>query len=139
MYHYLWKQLQTKSQLFILFYMPVQSMFIVSWITYYKKWTTVFIHILEFKRISKTCKKLKSYDGSLRYLQDSTANPAHLSALFCPVLVRLQQATTVNKSKGYFCNYSSSRHKKHFQMLKRLFVVFFCSIKIMWPILCWRT
>jgi hypothetical protein len=34
---------------------------------------------------------------------------------------------------------SSSRHEKHFQMLKRLFVVFFHCIKIMWPILCWHT
>ena len=69
--------------------------------------------------------------GLLRYLKDSTANPAHLAALFCPVLVCPQQATMVNKFHAYFCNSSSSRHEKHFKMLKRLFVVFFCSIKIM--------
>ena len=46
-----------------------------------------FGNILLDEGIAKVCKKLKCHDDFLSYLQDSTANPAHLGALFCPVLV----------------------------------------------------
>ena len=42
--------------------------------------------------IPKICKKLNSHDGFLSYLQNSTANSAHLAANFCPALVCPQKA-----------------------------------------------
>ena len=43
--------------------------------------------------IPKICKKLNSHDGFLSYLQNSTANSAHLAAHFCPALVSPQKVT----------------------------------------------
>ena len=37
--------------------------------------------------LQKYERNLISDDGFLSYLQDRTANPAHLTALLCPVLV----------------------------------------------------
>jgi hypothetical protein len=37
-----------------------------------------------FEAIAKICKKLKYNNGFLSYLQDRTAHPAHLAAIFLP-------------------------------------------------------
>ena len=39
------------------------------------------------EEIAKICKKMKSHNSFFFYLQDRTANLAHLAAIFCPVLV----------------------------------------------------
>jgi hypothetical protein len=49
-------------------------------------------------------KKLNSHDGFLSYLQNSTANSAHLTAHFCPVLVCPQKATVKIQFLPYFWN-----------------------------------
>ena len=54
--------------------------------------------------IPKICKKLNSQDGFLSYLQNSTANSAHLAAHFCPALVCPQKATVRIKFLPYFWN-----------------------------------
>ena len=43
-------------------------------------------HCLLYEEIAKTDNKLNCHDGILSYLQDSTANPAHLAVLFLPCL-----------------------------------------------------
>ena len=74
--------------------------------------------------IPKICMKLNSHDGFLSYLQNSTANSAHLAAHFCPALVCPQKVTA--HSKNWEFNFfhifgipSSSRHEKCCQMLER--------------------
>ena len=54
--------------------------------------------------IPKICKKLNSHDGFLSYLQNSTANSAHLEAHFCPALVCPQKATVRIQFLPYFWN-----------------------------------
>ena len=54
--------------------------------------------------IPKICKKLNSHDGFLSYLQNSTANSAHLAAHFCPALVCPQKATVRIQFLPYFWN-----------------------------------
>ena len=51
-----------------------------------------FSHLLD-KTIPKIWKKLNPHDGFLSYLQNSTANSAHLEANFCPALLCPQKAT----------------------------------------------
>ena len=54
--------------------------------------------------IPKICKKLNSHDGFFSYLQNGTANSAHLAALFCPSLVCPQKATVRIQFLPYFWN-----------------------------------
>ena len=49
-------------------------------------------------------KKLNSHSGFLNYLQDRTANPANLAAIFCPALVCSQKATVTIQFLPYFWN-----------------------------------
>ena len=53
---------------------------------------------------SKIWKKLKSHGGFLTYLQDRTANPANLAAIFCPALVCPQKDILGIKFLAYFCS-----------------------------------
>ena len=62
-----------------------------------------FSHLLD-KRIPKIWKKLNPHDGFLSYLQNSTANSAHLAAHFCPALVCPQTATVRIQFLPYFWN-----------------------------------
>ena len=55
---------------------------------------TTFSCLLD-EGIPKILKKLNSHDGVLSYLQNSTANSAHLAAHFCTVLVCPQKATVI--------------------------------------------
>ena len=52
----------------------------------------------------KIWKKLNSHDGFLSYLQNSTANSAHLAAHFCPALDCPQKATMRIQFLPYFWN-----------------------------------
>ena len=54
--------------------------------------------------ILKLWKKLNFHDGFLTYLQNSTANSAHLAANFCPALVCPQKATVRIQFSPYFWN-----------------------------------
>ena len=54
--------------------------------------------------IPKIWKKLNCHDGFLSYLQNSTANSAHLAANFCPALVCPQKATVRIQFLPYFWN-----------------------------------
>ena len=54
--------------------------------------------------IPKIWKKLNSHDGFLSYLQNSTANSAHLAAYFCTALVYPQKATVRIQFLPYFWN-----------------------------------
>jgi hypothetical protein len=47
---------------------------------------------------------LKFHDGFLSYLQNSTANSAHLAAHFFPALVCPEKATMRNQFIPYFWN-----------------------------------
>ena len=81
--------------------------------------------------IPKIWKKLNSHDGFLSYLQNSTANSAHLAAHFCP-------ASALKKPPWEFNFFhifgipSSSRHEKHCQMSQTLFWLFQCSKNPQW-------
>ena len=56
--------------------------------------------------------------------KDRTANPAHLAAIFCPVLVFPEIVIVKIKFLAYFCKIPlSSRHEKRCQMLETLFAV----------------
>ena len=48
--------------------------------------------------------KYNSHGGFLSYLQDTTAHRAHLTAIFCPVLVCPQKAILGIKFLAYFCS-----------------------------------
>ena len=90
---------------------------------------TFFMSTSLLEGIAKICKKLKSHSGFLSYLQNRTANPVNLAAIFCPVLVCPQKATVGIK---IFAVPLSSRHEKCYQILERLFVVFHQSRNILW-------
>ena len=61
---------------------------------------------------------------------DSTANPAHMAAVCCLVLVCPQKAIVIIKI--FAIPSSSSRHKKLCQMLQRIFALFQHSRNIPW-------
>ena len=54
--------------------------------------------------IAKVCKKFKSQGGFMSHLQDRTANPANLAAIFCPALVCPQKAIMGIEILAYFCS-----------------------------------
>ena len=54
--------------------------------------------------IPKIWMKLNSHDGLFSYLQNSTANSAHLAAHFCPALVCPQKSTVRIQFLPYFWN-----------------------------------
>jgi hypothetical protein len=62
--------------------------------------------------ITKICKILKSHDGFLRYLQDRTANIAHLAAIFCPILVCPQKAQVDKKNDAKWWKYFLLEYKE---------------------------
>ena len=72
--------------------------------------------------ISKICKKLNSHDGFLSYLQNSTANSAHLAAHFCPILAALKKPPWEFNFFHIFGIPSSSRHEKYCQIFQTLFL-----------------
>ena len=55
--------------------------------------------------------KLKSHSGVLSYLQDSTANLAHLAVILGPVLVGLHKTIVRIQFIDIFAIPSLSRHK----------------------------
>ena len=59
-------------------------------------------------RIANTCKKLNSHNGFWSYLQHSTANPAHLAALFLPCLALPSKG---NHGNQFFCLFLESAHQ----------------------------
>ena len=62
-----------------------------------------FSYLLD-EGIPKIWKQLNSHDGFLSYLQNSTANSAHLAAHFCPALDCPQKATGKMQFLSYFWN-----------------------------------
>ena len=83
----------------------VHCEFLEYWNTQKSVWMTWqrFSCLLE-DRIPKIWKKLNSHDGFWSYLQNSTANSAHLAAHFCPALVCPQKATVRIQFLSYFWN-----------------------------------
>ena len=78
--------------------------------------------------IPKICKKLNFHDGFLSYLQNSTANSAHLAArTFLPCLGLPSKSHRENSISSICGIPSSSRHEKRCQMLQTLFWLFQCS------------
>ena len=83
----------------------LHGMFLEWWNTT-KSLSAIWEHLscLLDEGIAKICKKLKSHGGFLSYLQDRTANPANLAAIFCPALVCPQKAIVGIKFLAYFCS-----------------------------------
>ena len=71
-----------------------------------KRVSNIWLHFscLLDEGIPKIWKKLNSRDGFLSYLQNSTANSAHVAADFCPALVCPQKATKRIQFLPYFWN-----------------------------------
>ena len=71
-----------------------------------KRLSTIWQHFscLLDEGIAKICKKLKSHGCFLSYLQDRTANPANLAAIFCPALVCPQKTIVGIKFLAYLCS-----------------------------------
>ena len=65
---------------------------------------TIFFICIWWRDSENMKKKLNSHDGFLSYLQNSTANLAHLAAHFCPTLVCPQKATVRIQFLSYFWN-----------------------------------
>ena len=63
-------------------------------------WSTIKI----ISNIAEISKKLNFHDGFLSYLQDSIASPAHLAAIFCPVLGLPTIVHCENEVSCIFCN-----------------------------------
>ena len=82
--------------------------------------------------IPKIWNKLNSHNGYLSYLQNSTANSAHLAAHFCPDLVCPQKATVRIQFLPYFWIPSSRLHEKCCQIIQTLFWVFQYSKNSQW-------
>ena len=78
--------------------------------------------------IPKICKKLNSHDGFLSYLQNSTANSAHLAAHFCPALVCPQKATE-NSISSIFLESSHQLDMKNVVECYKNFFGYFNALK----------
>ena len=65
---------------------------------------------------------MNSHDGFLSYLQNSTANSAHLAAHFCPALVCPQKATVRIQFLPYFWNPLIKQTRKFLSNLPNTFL-----------------
>ena len=77
---------------------------------------------------SKNIKEIEFSRWHLSYLQNNTANSAHLTAHFNPALVCPQKATVKIQFLPFFGITSSSRHEKCCQIFQTLFWEFQYSI-----------
>ena len=84
------------------------------------------------EEIAKICKRLKSQDDILSYLQDSTANSACLAVLFCPVLVCLEKAIIIIQCLEYSDKFLHQAWKIVSNV--KTFLVYHSSKNIPWPL-----
>ena len=87
--------------------------------------------------IPKICKKLNCHGGFLSCLQNSTANSAHMTTHFCPVLICPQKPLREFNFFHIFEIPSSSRPELCWPMLERLFVLFYHSRNIPLQLCVW--
>ena len=84
------------------------------------------------KGIPKIWQKLNSSDGFLSYLQNSTANSAHMGAHFCLSKSALQSHREKSISSIFLESPHQRRHEKCCQILQTIFWVFQYSRNSYW-------